>query len=819
MSETAELKPMVLMPPLNPTLVTDGAGLEKIKSFLNRSVDKIIGWDKETTPTKDFYWRKDRTWQIGDKTEQYVVDLLAFVDGDSDLLYSCQGEYGKKMSPKLQPVIDVFDPALCTKEFLKVGVNLGFEYEQSRWNFGQRTWNFYSVDMVERVICAGLHSLKDYDYYSLAEMMARYFKMYVDKELQTSFNLSNPLTQAQVEYAALDTRLPLALRRSQLKTIKADGLEETCKIENDAIGAFVDMHIHGQRINKEKWIIRDNKYRAEVAIAIAELDSHFLPIVGSKNVQITDAEIAEADLKWKSYNKISDDELSLKNEIKKSKTATGIELLIEKKNGLEVARKIEKEYYKQIKSELGKKRTKVNKLIDKCEGEALINYGSGAQLLAVFAGMKGLKSLKDTEDDTLEKFKNVPVIASLQKFRKASKQVSTYGIQWTQQWATKPCNEEGWLHPGDGRLHSKFNQLEAETGRSSSSQPNGQNLPKDKDTRSCFIADSPDEEEPEGYCLVTGDMAGAELRILAELSEEKVWLEAFLKGQDVHEVCAEMMYPAEWPGWAVDGCAFYKINPETNEPFKFKCDCPIHKEKRDEAKVPNFLIPYGGGPPNLAAQTGKTIEEAKAILAHHKESFPTLWKYLDESGKMAKLNKESRSMYGRRRLFPDPTWELAIEKAKDDREKQLKLPKEEADKNVATFLALHNRKPTSAEKWFLVHRMPNQKEIANAYAAMFSTIERRGKNHAIQASNADIIKLAMGCGHDKNGKPYLWHIFPKLGAKLIAMIHDELLIQVPKRNAALVVEAIGDAFKRAAAEKFTKIAMEFDSHVSDCWTK
>src|ERR1035437_6351565 len=138
MSETAELKPMVLIPSLNPTLITDGAGLEKIKSFLNRSVGEIIGWDKETTPTKDFYWRKDRTWQIGDKTEQYVVDLLAFVDGDSDLLYSCQGEYGIKMSPKLQPVIDVFDPALCTQEFLKVGVNLGFEYEQSRWNFGQR---------------------------------------------------------------------------------------------------------------------------------------------------------------------------------------------------------------------------------------------------------------------------------------------------------------------------------------------------------------------------------------------------------------------------------------------------------------------------------------------------------------------------------------------------------------------------------------------------------------------------------------------------------------------------------------------------------
>ena len=399
-----ELKKMVLSPPLNVTLVTDEVGLDKLSVFLNNPGNKIIGLDIETTPTKDYFWRRCRTIQVGTVTEQYVIDLLSFVDGDGDELYDCQGNYGKNLDQRLKPVFNVLDPILCDNKVLKCGVNLAFEYEVFYWNFGKRIWNIYSADLAERVICAGLHSLKDYEHYSMAEMVARYFGFQVEKELQTSFNLNDPLTQAQIEYAALDTRLPLALQRAQMKIIEKDGLLETLRIEDDAVGAFVDMHIHGQRINKDKWIIRDNKYRAEVETAIGELDKHFLPIVGSKNVQITDAEIAEADAKWKSYNKISDEELRLKAEIKKAGTAAGTGLLIEQKIALETARKIEKECYKQIKSELGKKRTKINKLIDKCEGEALINYGSGAQLLAVFAGMKGLKSLKDTEDDTLEKF-------------------------------------------------------------------------------------------------------------------------------------------------------------------------------------------------------------------------------------------------------------------------------------------------------------------------------------------------------------------------------------------------------------------------------
>jgi hypothetical protein len=101
-------------------------------------------------------------------------------------------------------------------------------------------------------------------------------------------------------------------------------------------------------------------------------------------------------------------------------------------------------------------------LAAKCEGDALINYGSGAQLLKILTGMKGLKSIEDTEDETLEKYSHIPVMAALRKYRTLSKEIGTYGNQWVTQWTTKPCKEEGWLHPGDGRLHCVFNQYDAE---------------------------------------------------------------------------------------------------------------------------------------------------------------------------------------------------------------------------------------------------------------------------------------------------------------------------------------------------------------------
>jgi DNA polymerase I-like protein with 3'-5' exonuclease and polymerase domains len=834
-----------LNPPLNPVLITDGAGLEKLHTFFSTSQDKVIGWDKETSFSKDYFYRKDRTWQFGNKYEQYVIDLLAFADGDSDLLFNSQGYYGKNISPKFQPVIDVVKPITCTNEFLKVGVNLGFEYTQDYWNFGLRPWHLFSCDIVERVIWAGAHSLKDYDFYSMDQMVDRYFHKEVNKELQKTFDLISPLTEDQIKYAAFDTRVPLALRLIQLKIIEKDNLLVTSEIENNSIGAFMDMHIHGERINVEKWKSIDDKNKAKLAGTIIELDKYFVPLVGSKHDVVSEEEILKLEQTWKAKNEVTPEEIELKKKIRETKSNLELKTALElKKAQLESERKSEKERLKLLCSEAKKKRTKVNKLIALCEGEALVNYTSPEQLLEVLRTVKGLSKLEDSNDNTLAKY-DLPIIKAVRDYREYAKQVSTYGEQWYKQWITGPKSEEGLLHPGDGRLHPIYNQLDAQTGRSTSEKPNGQNIPQDKELRSCFEADPPDEEEPEGYVIVTADMSGAELRIIAEEAGAKSWIDAFARDEDVHSVGTEILYPEKWPSLMLPDCKYFK--PHTTEtvaknplctfgePQRQKCDCPEHKKLRDGNKSTNFLLAYGGEEFTLAERVGCTVEEARDLMILHESKFPDIWAYLNKSGKQARFTFESRDMFGRRCRYLKPTREYArdciIESARSKKnsrwEKAMRkfIPKttnwdDYVDSVKEQFQLQNNRKPKKDELFDLTHTsIPADKYVSSMMAWLYDRIERQGKNQPIQGANASIIKLAMGCGFDKAGREFLWHILPKLNAKILGLIHDELKVQCPKRLGDKVAFEIGDAFRRAAAERMTKVEMKFEFNIANYWKK
>lgn len=919
-----------LKPPLNVRCVRDQAGIAQLVEFLSKN--PIFGFDIETDPKKDFFYRRCRTWQFGNKEEQYVVDLLALCNGDSNLLYHSQGYYGINLCDGLKQFIAAVSPFLCSRDFLKVGVNLGFEYLNLYWLFGLRTCNFFDNAVVERCIWAGAHSLKDYGFYSMEEMMARYFQVQIDKSLQESFTLDVELSTEQIAYAALDTRFPLALRELQMlilqghtyQTLKdrkhpganyikqidpivlGDNLTEVAQIENDAIGAFQDMHCHGERLDSQRWLERVAKRQKQLKELIAEkLDPVFLPIVGSKYDMPTDVQIATAEAEWKSLNEVSDAELKLKVEIRQAKkTQPDLAVLLEqRKDALQAERKAEKDRLKELCGTMKKRRTAIKNLAADCEGEALINYSSRAQVLAQFHKMKGLAALKDTEDESLAKFANVPVVAAFREYRTLAKEIGTYGEKWVTEWVTGPCKDEGWLHPGDHRLHCVFNQYDAETGRSSSERPNGQNLPRDKDTRACFIADPADESirisvccdaetefkfnnangayvcsqcraicetKPEEYVIITADMSGAELRILAELANESVWVDAFKRGEDVHAVCTELIEGEHWRELAAKGgeiitdargkikvlkpCSYFTLhtaetvakNPHCviGEPMRQKCDCPAHNELRNNMKPTNFGIPYGISAVALAPQIGKSKDETQELMDKHRARFAKLWGYVDESGRLAKMLKKAFDMFGRRRIFPAPDWDRAKEKAKEDKEERLRfaLDEEEAKKrffkaerrmptaaeleaiptqkrNLDMFLQLKGRKPTPEEKWLLLHRLPDQREVANAYAAMHGTIERQGKNHVIQGTNATIAKKAMGCGYCPQGKPYLWHILPQYKAKLLKMVHDELVVQAPKRFAEKVAWEVGDAFRRAAAEKMKRVTMEFDYHIETYWTK
>jgi DNA polymerase I-like protein with 3'-5' exonuclease and polymerase domains len=498
---------------------------------------------------------------------------------------------------------------------------------------------------------------------------------------------------------------------------------------------------------------------------------------------------------------------------KEKKAAVGV-LLDAEKAKRAAAKKVAREAH----SELSKKRTIVNDRLEKCEGEAYINFGSRDQLLSALQQMPGMRTIKDTTDDTLLRFNDRPLIQTLRKFNKGKKDTGTYGLQWTQRWVTKPLSKEGWRHPMDGRLHCVFSQLEAETGRTSSSKPNAQNLPKDDEVRACFIASPPDKDEPDGYAIVTIDMEGAELRIIAELANAQSWITAFAKGQDVHSVSTEILYPEKWPALKEESCAYYALN-EQGEPQRKKCKCKGHVELRNNTKATNFLLAYGGGPNALADAIGVTVEVAKELMQLHESRFPDIWSYLERSGKLAKSMREARDLFGRRRSFPVPTREMAREWWMTEHEESLELSDAEKEASIFRFKSSQLREPNKEELHQLTHRFPTEKEIDRAIYALNGSVERKGKNHCIQGSNASIIKRAMGCGFDSQGKGYLWHLLPQYKAKIVNMVHDELVLECPKRFGKQVAELVADAFARAAGEVMFKVRMTADYHIADRWQK
>lgn len=316
----------------------------------------------------------------------------------------------------------------------------------------------------------------------------------------------------------------------------------------------------------------------------------------------------------------------------------------------------------------------------------------------------------------------------------------------------------------------------------------------------------------EEMVLVTADMSGCELRILAELANDPIWIDAFNRGADVHCVCCELMEPKLWPSIAEDTCAYYNSGQK-------KCKCAEHNKVRDAMKPTNFGLPYGIGPGSLSAQIKKTLAETKRLMAKHATTFPVIWDYLDEADTNAKERGKAFDMFGRRRIFPDPTWKRAVERAKENREEDLRYPEAEQQRNLSNFIQIHGRKPKSDEKWPLLHRQPTDDQVKWEYRGLQSSIGRQGKNHEIQGTNASIAKIAMGAGYCPAGIPYLWHTLSKYNARLVKFVHDELVVECPKHFGQQVAELIGDAFKRAAAERMSKVVMEFEYHIKPYWAK
>jgi DNA polymerase-1 len=177
-----------------------------------------------------------------------------------------------------------------------------------------------------------------------------------------------------------------------------------------------------------------------------------------------------------------------------------------------------------------------------------------------------------------------------------------------------------------GRVHTTFNQAVAATGRLSSSDPNLQNIPirteLGRDIRRAFVA-------APGYRLISADYSQIELRVLAHLSRDESLIEAFTRGEDIH-----------------DRTALKVFGPDS------KLD---RYELRRRAKIINYALLYGKTAFTLAKDIGVTQAAAQDFIDAYFNGFPAVRRFIDETLGRARETGVVTTMWGRRRLVPEIT--------------------------------------------------------------------------------------------------------------------------------------------------------------------
>ncbi len=180
------------------------------------------------------------------------------------------------------------------------------------------------------------------------------------------------------------------------------------------------------------------------------------------------------------------------------------------------------------------------------------------------------------------------------------------------------------LNPATRRLHTTFNMAGSATGRLSSVNPNLQNIPirteLGREIRAAFIA------EP-GYVLLKADYSQIELRLLAHFSEDKLLIEAYRTGQDIHALTASQVF----------GVPRDEVNAE----------------HRRRAKAVNFGIVYGLSAFGLSQQIGIDTKVAKQFIDAYFEKYSGVREFIDRTLDEARRDMKVVTLFGRVRPIPD----------------------------------------------------------------------------------------------------------------------------------------------------------------------
>ncbi len=281
---------------------------------------------------------------------------------------------------------------------------------------------------------------------------------------------------------------------------------------------------------------------------------------------------------------------------------------------------IDTAWFASLKERFERERKRVEQEIYASAGEEF-NINSNPKLREILFEKLNLPVLKktatgpSTDASVLQQLADeghqLPVL--LMEYREISKLESTY-------IDALPT----YVHPRSMRVHTSFSQTTAATGRLSSNEPNLQNIPirreLGRDVRRGFVP-------RKGWVLLAADYSQIELRLLAHLSQDPAFVQAFRAGGDIHRQTAAIIF-----------------------------DVPLEdvtKDMRARAKTINFATIYGQGAHALSQQLKITHAEAKEFIEKYFERFQKVREYLDSRIAFAREHGYVQTIFNRRRYIPE----------------------------------------------------------------------------------------------------------------------------------------------------------------------
>jgi len=400
-------------------------------------------------------------------------------------------------------------------------------------------------------------------FYSLPEIVSKYLDIEMSKDVRNDFidfPKESHISQQMIEYGLTDVSYLDEIFKKQSEFIHKDRLEEVLDLEMKLLPVVCSMENEGISLNKDLWSELANNAKKEYASLEKKI---------KENILLSYIDTLDKDL---SITEICD---NLKIRITTKREKTALDLVKDYDNKKEIV--LEK-----------------------------FNLNSNAQLKNLL-NLVGVP-VKDVSEKTLKKLINqFSFLEDIISYKDKAKAISSFGEGFFD-----------YIHPKTGKIHATANQLMAQTGRFSYSNPNLQQIKHDSKYREAFYVE-------DGYKIIAADYSQQELRLFASLTREPKLIEAFVKGIDPHSMTASIVFEKD----------IAEITPD----------------ERSIGKAVNFAIIYGTTSMGMAYNFSIPLKDAEKFLNKFWLGYNIAGYFVTEVKNKIIQNYYTRTPIGRIRRF------------------------------------------------------------------------------------------------------------------------------------------------------------------------